>query len=481
VKRDSAALASREFDLLVVGGGVSGAAAAWDAAQRGLDVALVEAEDFGGGASWASLKTVHGGLRHLQRADLAGLRESVRERRALLRIAPEIVRPLPFLVPTAGHGLAGREALALALAANDLLGWDRNRGLPADRRIPRGRMLSSRATVELVPGLAGRRLNGAAVWWDAQLTHGERLVTGLLAAASDAGAVLANRLEVTGLVASRYRVTGARARDAAAGDAFEIRARFVLNAAGAGFGRLLPESASRWARRLPPLHALNLVLARPLVRSHAVGARSEGRFLFLVPWRDRAIVGTAYTSDGGPPPDGLAEAFRAEAARAFPWAAIEARDVALVHCARVPGGPSGPLTRSRVVDHESEDRLAGLVSIVAAKHTTARGVAERAVDLVVARLTRRSDRCRTAETQLPAARPLAGSLEEQARHCVRDEMALTLADVVLRRTDLGTAGEPEAAVLDAVTHALAKELAWDAARARDERAALLAQYRRAVG
>jgi len=113
MKRDLAALAAREWDVAVVGGGIYGAAVAWDAAQRGLSVALVEREDFGAGASWNSLKTIHGGMRYLQKLDLGRLRESARERTTLLAIAPELVRPLPFVVPTYGHGSTGREALAL--------------------------------------------------------------------------------------------------------------------------------------------------------------------------------------------------------------------------------------------------------------------------------------------------------------------------------------------------------------------------------
>jgi glycerol-3-phosphate dehydrogenase len=478
VKRDLGALASREFDLLVVGGGISGAAVAWDAAQRGLDVALVEADDFGAGASAASLKTIHGGLRHLQRADLLGLRESVRERRALLRIAPEIVRPLPFLVPTYGHGAKGREAFAAALAVGDLLAWDRNQDLRADRQIPLGRLLSAHEALDLVPGLPGGDLTGAAVWWDAQVIHGERLVMGLLNAASGAGAVVANRVEVAGLSTSDYRVTGVRARDVLTEQVFEIRAAFVVNAAGRGFERCLEPRIRLRNVPLHWLHATNLVLGRGAVTSHAVGASSGGRFLFLVPWRDRAIVGTAYAPDAGREPEGFVDAFRSEAERAFPWAAIQARDVALVHRGLVPSraGVSGLLTRSRVHDHGREDRLAGLVSIVAAKYTTARGIAERAVDKVVARSTRRSDRCRTAETPLAAAALLPGSVEQQARHAVREEMALTLADVVLRRTGLGTAGRPPAAELDAALRAMAAELGWSAERQRAERGSLDAVY-----
>src|SRR5262245_34233124 len=160
LRRDVAALADREHELLVIGGGIHGAAVAWDAAQRGLSVALVEAADFGGGTSWNSLRTIHGGLRHLQRADLGGLRESARERSVLLRIAPEVVRPLAFLVPTYGHGLRGREALAVALGLNDALTRGRNRDLPAERQIPASRILSPAEALARVRGLAADGLTG---------------------------------------------------------------------------------------------------------------------------------------------------------------------------------------------------------------------------------------------------------------------------------------------------------------------------------
>ena len=192
MRRDLAALAGREHDLLVVGGGIHGVAVAWDAAQRGLAVALVESHDFGSGVSWNSLKTIHGGLRYLQKADLIRLRESVHERSALLRIAPALVKPLGFLVPTYGHGAKGREAMALGLVLNDLLSADRNRGLPPERRIPRSRVLSSRETLDLVPGLAAEGLNGGALWYDAQVESSERLTVGFAHAAADAGALLAS-------------------------------------------------------------------------------------------------------------------------------------------------------------------------------------------------------------------------------------------------------------------------------------------------
>ena len=138
MKRDIGALADREFDVVVVGGGVYGAAIAWDATLRGLKVALIERNDFGSGTSFNNLKTIHGGVRYLQHGDLKRIRESVRERRNLMRIAPHLVHPLPFLVPTYEGSLArSRSALRLALLVNDLASWDRNRGVREDKHLPK--------------------------------------------------------------------------------------------------------------------------------------------------------------------------------------------------------------------------------------------------------------------------------------------------------------------------------------------------------
>ena len=469
MKRDLAALTAREHDLVVIGGGIHGAAAAWDAAQRGLSVALVEAQDFGAGVSWNSLKTVHGGLRHLQRADFAQVRESMRERRALLRMAPRIVRPLPFLVPTYGHGVRGREAMATALRLNDLIGRGRNEGLDEEHRIPRSRVLAPAEVERLVPGIEGKGLSGGAVWYDAQVTHSERLVVGLCRAAADAGAALANYVAATGFLRDGSRVTGIRARDVDGGGEMEIRGRMVLIATGPGLDRLLARAQVK-PTGSPLLLGMNLVVRRAVVTSHAVGARSGNRYLFVVPWRERAIVGTAY-DPASAAPDVAVSRFLEESARAFPWAGLQPADVVLVHRGLVPGrrGAGAVETRSRLIDHEAADGVAGLVSLRGVKLTTARAEAEKVVDLVLRRLSRPAVACRTAVTPLPAAAPLEGGVAERARHAVREEMALRLSDVVLRRTDLGTGGPPSPADLDAAARAMAAALGWDEAKLRAER------------
>lgn len=476
MRRDLAALTDRPHDLVVIGGGIHGAAVAWDAAQRGLSVALVEAADFGSGASWNSLKTVHGGLRHLQRADLAGLRESARERTALLRIAPRLVRPLPFLVPTYAGQPPSRLALFAGLRLSDLLTLGRNRGLPAGQGVPDGRMLSSREMIDRVPALDSAGLTGGAEWTDAQVASTERLLLAILHAANDAGAALANYAEVTRLERADGRVTGVAVRDVLGGDTLSVRGRLVVNAAGPALDQVL--SLAGLARSpVPMLHAANLVLDRAVVATHAVGARAGGRFLFLVPWQGRSIVGTTYAAGGVPP---AAAEFLSEVRRAFPWAGLREGDVALVHRGRVPGtgGARGLRTRSRVIDHEQEDGLAGLLSVLSAKYTTARAMAERAVDVAVRRLGHRAAPCRTSSTLLPHATALAGTLGEQGRRAAREEAAVHLEDAVLRRLDLATAGRPPQAVVDEVAAAMAGELGWGVGRLRHERdrlaAALLA-------
>jgi glycerol-3-phosphate dehydrogenase len=464
-------------DLLVIGGGIYGATAAWDAAQRGLSVALVEREDFGAGVSWNSLKTIHGGLRHLPHGDVASLRESMRERRALLRIAPELVRPLGFLVPTRGWGAESRAALAAGLAANDLLAFDRNAGLSAGQRIPRGRVLSREEALALVPGLPKEGLTGAALWYDAQVASSERLTLAFVRAAAEAGARVVNHAEAVAFGRDGGRIAGATVRDTLSGEEVTASARLVLLAAGPTTGSLL----ARGGVVRPPgsfLRARNLVFDRSPGTSVAVGARSGGRYLFLVPWDGRTLVGTHYEEEREGRPARAVGAFLEEARAAFPWAGLDARDLALVHEGLVPGdgGAEGLDRAARLHDHEKEDRIAGLLSVVGVKYTTARGVAEKVVDLALRTLRKPPVASRTAVTPLPHARLLTGPLAERTRRAIEEEMALTLDDLVRRRLDMGTAGPPAAADVETVEGVAAALLGWNDARRAAERAALAQTY-----
>ena len=430
MKRDPGALEGREHDVLVVGGGIAGAWVAREAASRGLSVALVELEDFGQATSWSSLKTAHGGLRHLQRLDVAGFRESVRERRALLRVAPEIVRPLTFAIGAPGALVETKFFLGGVL--NDILSYDRNQGVRDDRVIGTTRLLDRAQAASLGgPALAGAP---AFAWQDAQITHTERLVMGLLHAATAGPAVVINRCRLDSSV-STARGFDVRATDLVGGRGIALRARSIVNAAGAqleGVSRLFAESCGS-----PPLiRGVNAVLGRDFTPEVAVGARDRGRFLFLVPWLGRSMMGTIYDDGRGPVEDlvaGLMDAGR----RAFPWAQIRDDDVLVVHAGHVPGAPNGePIYRSRLIRH-ADPRI---LSILTAKYTTARATAEAAVDQIGRVLAKPLSPSVSAQEELPMARPLPGTLAERIRQAEDTEMSNGPAEAIRGRLTEGAYG-----------------------------------------
>ena len=213
MKRDLDRLGREDFDVLVIGGGIHGAAAARAAAARGLRTALVEKDDFGEATSANSLKIVHGGLRYLQRADLAKVRDSVRARREIFRRFPHLVAPLPCVLPTRGLGLRSRPAMAAALLLNDLLSADRNLGVAPACRLPRGRTISRAELQRRAPRLADERASGGALWHDGIALDTERLVLELVLDAAAAGAAVANRVRAVSFLRRGDRVEGVLARD----------------------------------------------------------------------------------------------------------------------------------------------------------------------------------------------------------------------------------------------------------------------------
>ena len=237
--RDPNRLASSEYDVLIVGAGVYGLACAYEAASRGLRVAAIDKGDVGAGTSFNHQKTVHGGLRSLQTLSIVRAREAIRERRALARIAPLLLRPLPFLIGTYRSALRGRSALRAAFAVDRWLTRDRNEGLEPEMHLPAPRLLSRTATLKLFPEIRRERLTGGAQWYDYQMVENDRLTFAFAAAADRAGADIVTYVEARSALRSGSRVTGMRAADVLTGDVFDVRARLVVNAAGAGAGQVM--------------------------------------------------------------------------------------------------------------------------------------------------------------------------------------------------------------------------------------------------
>src|SRR4051794_22142224 len=244
------ALASEPFDVLVVGGGVTGAGVGFDAATRGFSVALVEKADFASGTSSRSSKLVHGGLRYLQNFDLGLVREALLERQLLAALAPNLVKPLPLIVPSFDGGRPDR-LMGLGLNMYDVMAVDRIRRSPLSRRRARGvnqdgqedwsperhRIIGGEEIVERIPALEHRAPSSGYLFYDCQ-TDDARLVLTVLAEAERFGAVFANRVEVRSLLSDGARATGVRATDRETGQSFEIQADTVVNATGVWADRL---------------------------------------------------------------------------------------------------------------------------------------------------------------------------------------------------------------------------------------------------
>lgn len=520
MKRDVDRLTRRTFDVLVVGGGIYGLTIAYDAAQRGLDVALIERNDFGSGASFNHLRTIHGGLRYLQTLDLPRARESVRERRAMACIAPHHVRPLSFVLGLSRSLTRGKTAMRLAFALDRLVAFDRNSGVGPAHRLAAGSVVSRGEAVERFPGLRRQGLAGAAVWQDYVAVEADRLTFAFALAAAGHGVSLANYVEAVHLLMEGPRVTGVRAVDTWSGRELEIAARLTINATGSEVDQLTKPIAS--TAPLSMLKAMNLVTRRDAGEEALGGRASSGRHLFMVPWRGRALFGTWESSRTCDPHDTSVSgadvaAFIAELNDAFPALDLTTHDITLVHRGVVPAAVD---SRGRVSleGHEQiRDGVPGVMSVAGTKYTTARAVAERVVDRVVAELGRAATACRTSDTPLPGGeiRDVAAAAAEARRgheaavdsdaipHLVaaygsryrdvlelastrsewrtrvaadspvigaelvwaaRSEMAITLADAVIRRTPLGALGYPGDAALDRAAAIVGAELGWAEAR-----------------
>jgi len=533
--RDLDRLAASTFDVVVIGGGITGLTIAYDAAQRGLSTALVERDDFGSGASFNHLRTIHGGLRYLQSMDLARARESVRERRTIARIAPHTIRPLAFAVPLYRSFTRGKLAMHAGFIVDRVVAFGRNRDVPLTHRLAAGRVVGRGTAVQRFPGLKRQGLTGAAVFYDYVTLEPDRLTFSFALAAINHGAALANHVDAVAPVLEGRRVRGVRVRDVLSGREFEVRARTVVNAAGGAIDRVLQPLGL--STGIPMLKAMNLITRRDAGDEALGGRTASGRHLFLVPWRERALFGTWESARPvDPSDDGVhaqdVTAFMQELNSAFPALDLSLSDVTFVHRGIVPAvvhdGRAALQGHDQMREH-SADGADGLITVSAAKFTTARAVAERVTDRLVGKLQRGAGRCRTADVPLPggdiadvgvaigAARrdhdaglpadaiphliaaygsryrdvldladgradlrtriaPDSPVIGAELVHAVRREMAITLADAVLRRTPLGAVGYPGAAALERAAAIVGAELNWPLERQRAEIAAMQSVY-----
>lgn len=511
-------LRTREVDVLVIGGGVTGAGIALDAAARGLSVGLIEARDFAAGTSSRSSKLIHGGLRYLEQLDFKLVREALKERGLLLtKLAPHLVRPVKFLVPLT-HRVWERGYIGAGVMLYDTLG--------GARALPRHKHLSRRRAFEVAPGLAPDALIGAIQYYDAQVDDARHTMM-IARTAAELGASVLTRARMTELLRSGDRITGARVRDRESGAEFDVRARVVIAATGvwsddvsqaAGIPAPFTVRASKGIHLVVPKEKIDLDTGLIL--------RTEKSVLFVIPWGRHWIVGTTDTPwelDRNHPAASKADVdYVLDHVNAVLRTPITRDDIEGVYAGLRPllAAKAAETTKlSR--EHAVANPAPGLVLIAGGKYTTYRVMAQDAVDVAAENLSRpvrpsttdrqpilgadgyhelwRDRQDLAVHTRLPLARiehllqrygtaihdllalvgerpaladPITGAqdyLKVEAVYAASHEGALHLEDVLTRRTrisieqpDRGVAAAAEVAAL------IAPVLGWDDAKRQHE-------------
>jgi glycerol-3-phosphate dehydrogenase len=431
-----AALSGEEFDVVVVGGGITGAGVALDAASRGYSVALLERADFASGTSSRSSKLVHGGLRYLQNFDLGLVREALLERQLMVALAPHLVRPLPLVVP-AFEGARPDRLVGVGLNLYDVMSVDRDRlRSRRSRRNQKGtggrggengateqgeaeeswsparhRVISGDEVVELLPALAGREPTSGYLFYDCQ-TDDARLVLTVLGEAERFGAVCANRLDVTGLLEDHGRASGVHVRDTETGETFDVRAANVVNATGVWADQLRPNELHLEAElpSIRPSRGTHVTIRHsdlPLVGGAIVPAGS-GRSIFALPWLGHALIGTTDNDYEGPldhiEPSGEDIVYLLDAVNEFFGSELGPGQLTGAFAGVRPLISTGDPKKSVDISRKAElyETSSGMITITGGKLTTWRRMAKMTVDRMVEREAREAP-CRTHEIPLGQA------------------------------------------------------------------------------
>jgi glycerol-3-phosphate dehydrogenase len=423
------ALASETFDVVVVGGGITGAGVAFDAATRGYSVALVERADYAAGTSSRSSKLVHGGLRYLQNFDLGLVREALLERQLLVALAPHLVHPLPLVVAAfdgerpdrrTGVGLNLYDVMSVERRRRSTRPWLRGRGAtpppadPSEWSPERHRTITGDEVVELVPALAKRAPTSGYLFYDCQ-TDDARLVLTVLAEAERFGAVCANGIEVLELVRDGAgRAAGVRASTRPGDEELVVRASNVVNATGVWADRLRPDELHDEAEvpRIRPSRGTHVTLRHedlPLAAGGAIVPAGGGRTIFALPWLGRTLLGTTDNDFEGAlathhvPPSAEDLDYLLSAANDYFGTSLTAGDLTGAYAGVRPLISTGDPRKSVDISRKAElyETSSGMVTITGGKLTTWRRMAKMTVDRLVDREARDAP-CRTHEIPLGA-------------------------------------------------------------------------------
>ncbi len=518
------------FDLIIIGGGITGASLAYEAETRGLKVALFEKNDFGAATSSATSKLIHGGLRYLKNLEFGLVRESLRERRILSNIAPNFVYPIPFMMPTYKAFKSRKWMMLTAMAVYDMLSYDKGHTWDPTKSLPHFKSWSRSRTLALEHCVKPQGLTGSTVYYDCQNIFPERLTLAFLKSAETYGARLSNYAQVVSFIREGNRVKGVLVKDLTTGEEGSFTAPVTVNCAGP-WADIVIKSATTGntkhnIRRSEGIH----IVTRKVCEDHAVTVMTkQNRHIMVIPWRGHSLIGTTDKEYFGNPDDykvsktsilGLLE----DVNENFNGANLKYEDVLFFYGGLRPLADndtenSYESSRKYEIFDNADEGLDGLFTVEGGKYTTSRQLA---VD-VLKKMQRKFDKkfpkensdsrplygsdiknmetflsklgadyhdfskitveylgknygteCHTVfqlarkNTKLAEVLNDDGEILAEVAYALQKEQALSLSDILFRRTGIGTLGNPGDAVIKKVAALAAGHLNWDEKRRKSE-------------
>ncbi|MDK9708729.1 MAG: FAD-dependent oxidoreductase [Desulforhopalus sp.] len=455
--RNSRAAAAKEYDVIIIGGGIYGITLALEAGRRGLKSLLLEKGDFGEYTSFNSLKIIHGGLRYLQSLDLHRFKESVAERTWFLKHTPKQVHPLPCLMPLYGRGMKRPAVFRMALLANHLLSLDRNKDLDPSHQLPAGSIVDAAETKKIFPLANMQGLQGSALWYDACMPDSQLLVMELLRYACHTGTTAINYCRAQSLLTTSHgTIKGVMAVDRETAENHEFKAPIVINSCGPWSRKMVSGLADDNGSLFIPSLAWNVSFNRPALSTYALAVQGKApgsRLLFVTPWKGRIFAGCGHEPwlrgpDKPMPTQAQLANFIEEINQAIPGVNLTMGEVHRVFAGLLPAAAEGSnvLTKREVIiDHGAKGGPEGLYSVGGIKFTTARLVAEKIWGMI--------GKKKPGLLATPSAMPILGdnafavgtSLSQQIDWARREDNSIVhLDDLVLRRTTLWEDGDPAA-------------------------------------
>jgi len=457
IHRNPETAESEHYDIIIVGGGIYGAMLLLEAAHRNQRVLLLERQDFGAETSYNSLRIIHGGLRYLQTLDFVRFWESVAERQWLLATFPDLVKPMPCMMPLYNKGVKRPSVLKAALLLNDILSSQRNKNVPQKNAISNGRILNTAETRQLFPGVINDGLTGSALWYDAHAPDTQRIIMETLHWACSLGAHAFNYVEVTDVLKSGNTVNGVRALDKETGSTYEYRCNTVINATGPNSRKL----SERFDRDIPELYrpslAWNIRFNCPTPSSHALALTPErpgAPTYFLHPWKGRLFAGMGHTPCKGQisshpvPSEKSIESFIDDMNQMMPDANLSMDNIEHIYSGYLPVTEERgtKLTKRAVIyDHGRKGGPKGLYSITGIKFTTARKEAERILTYILGKINfekkHRPNQTVTSEITCAGYDWMPSEDDTNWRNdlkaIIKNESVLHIDDLIYRRTSIG--------------------------------------------